>query len=178
VKKFAGKITEIKPLYLIVGGAVAVLIIAGIFIFALVGDDGSNGSDAAVGVGEGDAGQLPGGKRARPKQAPRVRTGVLDEARREGRLAVAQARGTIVNPTRVSIRVSATPEQTVTVNYQLGCFRNRRVKVGRGSYRTKPPSTRTVPLPMSGAENCIVTAGAQLSRTVGAGRGEVSVVSG
>jgi len=177
VKKFAGKITEIKPLYLIVAGSVAVLIIAGILIFTLVGDDDS-GSDVAVGVGEGDTGQRGGGKRAPRKQAPRVRTGVLDEARREGRLAVAQARGTIVNPTRISIRVSASPEQTVTVNYQLGCFRDRRAKVGRGSYRTKPPSTREVPLPMSGAETCIVTAGAQLSRTVGEGRISVSVVSG
>jgi hypothetical protein len=178
VKKFAGKIKEIKPLYLIVAGSVAVLLIAGILIFTLVGDDGPGGSDAAVGVGEGDPGQRPGGKRARPKQAPRVRTGVLDEARREGRLAVAQARGTIVNPTRVTIRVSAAPEQTVTVNYQLGCFKDRRARVGRGSYRTRPPSTREVPLPMSGAQTCIVTAGAQLTRTVGVGRIQVSVVSG
>ena len=177
MKKFAGKITEIEPLYLIVAGAVAVLIIAVILIFALVGDDGPGGSDPAVGVGEGDPGQR-GGKRARPKQAPRVRTGVLDEARREGRLAVAQARGTIVNPARVSIRVSASPPQTVTVNYQLGCYRDRRARVGRGSYRTKPPSTRAVPLPMSGAETCIVTAGAQLTRTVGRGRISVAVVSG
>jgi hypothetical protein len=178
VKTFVGKIKEIKPLYLIVAGAlVAVLIIAGIFIF-VVGDDGPGGSDPTLGIGEGDASQLPGNRRRPPREAPVVRSGVLDEARREGRLAVAQARGTIIAPTSVRIRVSAAPKQTVTVNYQLGCYRNRRAKVGRGAYRTKPPNTRAVPLPMSGATSCIVTAGAQLTRTVGEGRVSVSVIAG
>lgn len=177
--KFVGRITEIKPLYLIVAGLVAVLIIAGILVFAVGGgDDDPEGPDAVVGVGEGDASQLPGSKAPRPKQAPVVRTGVLDQARREGRLAVAQARGTIVEPSRVRLRVSAAPKQTVTVNYQLGCFKNRRAKVGRGSYRTKPPDTREVPLPMSDAASCIVTAGAQLTRTVGEGRVKIAVIAG
>lgn len=176
--KFVGRITEIKPLYLILAGLVAVLIVAGILIFAVGGDDEPDGPDPAVGVGEGDASQLPGGRRARPKQAPVVRTGLLDEARRVGRLAVAQARGTIVDPSRVRIRVSAAPKQTVTVNYQLGCYRNRRARVGRGTYRTKPPDTRAVALPMSNAESCIVTAGAQLTRTVGEGRVKVAVIAG
>ncbi len=180
MKKFTGKIPEIKPLYLVVAGLVAVLILAGslILIFAVGGDDEPDVADAPVGVGEGDRSQLPGKKRKPPKQAPVVSgTGVLDEARREGRLAVAQARGTIRTPTRVAIRVSAAPKQTVTVNYQLGCFRGRRAEVGRGSYRTKPPNTREVPLPMSNAESCIVTVGAQLTRTVGEGRVKVQVIS-
>jgi hypothetical protein len=179
VKKFAGKITEIKPLYLIVAGVlVAVLIVAGILLVAVGGDGGSDGPNPTLGVGEGDASQLPGSRRKPPKQAPVVHTGLLDEARREGRLAVAQARGTIVSPTRVRIRVSAAPKQTVTVNYQLGCFRNRRVRVGRGSYRTRPPDTRGVPLPMSAAKSCIVTASAQLTKVIGSGRIQVSVIAG
>ena len=178
MKKFAGKITEIKPLYLIVAGVlVAVLVIAGVFVFA-GGDDESDLPDPTLGVGEGDASQLPGSKREPPKQAPRVRTGVVDEARRVGRLAVAQARGTIVDPSRVRIRVSAAPKQTVTVNYQLGCFRDRQARIGRGSYRTRPPDTRGVPLPMQGAETCIVTASAQLTKIIGEGRVKVAVISG
>ena len=178
MEKFVGKLTEIKPLYLIVAGLVVVLLIVGIIIFAGGGDEESDGPDAAVGVGEGDSSKLPGGRRPKPKQAPVVRSGQLDVARREGRLAVAQARGTIVSPNRVLIRVSAAPKQTVTVNYQLGCFRDRRARIGRGSYRTKPPDTRAVPLPMSGAKSCIVTAGAQLTRTVGEGRVKVAVIAG
>lgn len=179
MKKFAGRITEINPLYLIVAGVlVAVLIIAGIFIFVVNDDEGSDLPNPTLGVGEGDAGSLPGRKRRPPRQAPRVRTGLVDEARRVGRLAVAQARGTIVEPTRVRIRVSAAPKQTVTVNYQLGCFRDRRARVGRGSYRTRPPDTRGVELPMSGAETCIVTASAQLTKVVGEGRIKVAVIAG
>lgn len=177
MQKFAGKITEIRPLYLIVAGLLVVLIVAGVSIFAGGGDEGPDEPDAAVGVGEGDVSRLPGSKRPAPKQAPRVRVGVLDEARREGRLVVAQARGTIVTPTRIAIRVSAAPKQTVTVNYQLGCFKNRRAEIGRGSYRAKAPDTREVPIPMSGAESCIVTAGAQLTRTLIAGRVKVQVIS-
>lgn len=175
--ELAGKIPKIKPLYL-AAGLVAVLVIAGISIFAIGGDSGPDVPAAAVGVGEGDVSSLPGSKRAAPKQAPVVNgAGVLDEARREGRLAVAQARGTIKTPTRIAIRVSAAPKQTVTVNYQLGCFKNRRAKIGRGSYRTKPPNTREVPLPMTGATSCIVTAGAQLTKILGSGRVAVQVIS-
>lgn len=177
MKKFAGGIPDIKPLYLIVGVVVAVLIVAGVLILAGGGDD-SDGPDPTLGVGEGDVSQLPAGRRKPPKQAPVVRRGKLDEARREGRLAVAQARGTINEPARVLIRVSAAPKQTVTVNYQLGCFRDRRARIGRGSYRTRPPDTRAVPIPMASPKTCIVTAGAQLTKVVGRGRIKVSVISG
>jgi hypothetical protein len=178
VKKFVGKITEIEPLYLIVAGVlVGVLIIAGIFVFA-VGGNKSNEPNPTLGVGEGDPSSLPGAKRKPPRQAPVVHTGVVDEARRSGRLAVAQARGTIVGPSRVRIRVSAAPRQTVTVNYQLGCYRDRRAKVGRGSYRTRPPDTRAVPIPMPGAKSCIVTASAQLTKIMGQGSINVQVIAG
>ena len=178
MQKFAGKITEIKPLYLIAAALVAVLIIIGIvLIFATGGDDGPEAPDPRLGLGEGNR-QLPGQRGPRVKEAPRVRRGLVDEARREGRLAVAQARGTIVDPSRVRIRVSAAPKQTVSVNYQLGCFRNRRAIVGRGQYRTRTPDTREVRLPMANAESCVVTAGAQLTRNVGEGRVKVAVIAG
>ena len=170
---------QIKPVYLIAAAVVVVLVLVfgGILIFS-GGDDEPDGPDPRIGLGEGDATQLPGSRGRRQKEAPRVRTGVVDTARRVGRLAVAQARGTIVEPSRVRIRVSAAPKQTVTVNYQLGCYRNRRARVGRGAYRTRPPDTRGVPLPMSGAEHCIVTAGAQLTKIKGEGRVKVSVIAG
>jgi hypothetical protein len=180
VKKFVGRIKEIEPLYLIAVAAVTVLVIGGVILIVVFvgGDDGADGPAPRVGVGEGDASQLPGNKRRAPKQAPVVRSGLLDEASREGRLAVAQARGTILAPTRVRIRVSADPKQTVTVNYQLGCYRDRRARVGKGSYRTRPPSTREVPLPMSGAKSCITTASAQLTKIKGIGRVRVQVIAG
>jgi hypothetical protein len=178
VKKFAARIKKsIKPLYLIPAALIVVLVIV-LGIFVIGGNDNSDQSDAALGIGEGDPSKLPG-QRSRPvKLAPRVRIGTVDEARREGRLAVAQARGTIVEPFSVRIRVGAEPPQTVTVNWQLGCYKNRRGTVGRGHYRARVPDVRHIELPIQGAKSCIATASAQLTRNQGSGRVKVQVISG
>lgn len=166
-----------NPLYLI--PVVAVLVVGAIVLFTGGGDDkGASGSDASLGFAEGDRAQQSGPKRPNPKPAPIVRNGIVDEARREGRLAVAQARGTIVTPTRVRIRVSAAPKQVVTVNWQLGCFKDGSAKIGRGAYRTRPPDVRQIPLPTQGAKNCIATAGAQLTKPDGEGRIKIAVIAG
>ena len=52
-------------------------------------------------------------------------SGTLDVARREGRLALAQARGRIKKPSGVNVRVSAAPKQMVTVDYQLVLLQGR-----------------------------------------------------
>lgn len=190
MKKFVSKIRtsikvpEIKPLYLIIAVVVVVvLIIIGVVLIAGGGggdDDGGSGdgSDAARGFAEGDRSRLPGADTKPVKEAPRVRTGLVDEARREGRLAVAQARGTIVEPRRVRIRVSSAPKQVVWVTWQLGCFKDRKARVGRGRYRAQTPDTRPIELPVQGAESCIVTASAQLTRLNTEGRIKVGVVAG
>jgi hypothetical protein len=190
VKKFVRKFrtsvklpSSVKPLYLVVGAVVVVLIIVLVVIFAgggdVVGGGGDDSSsDAARGFAEGDRSQLPGAQTRPVKEAPRVRSGKLDEARREGRLAVAQARGTIVSPSGVSIRVSAAPKQTVRVNYQLGCFKDRHARIGMGQYRTRAPNVRSVALPTQGAKSCIVTASAQLTRSDRSGRIKVAVYAG
>jgi hypothetical protein len=194
VKKFVRKIRRsipaikapaIKPLYVIPVIVVVVLVVVAIAVFGgsgggIGGDDegGDGGSDTARGFAEGDRSRLPGAETKPVPEAPTVRSGKLDEARREGRLAVAQARGTIVSPSRVSIRVSAAPKQTVRVNWQLGCFKDRRARVGTGEYRTRAPNVRSVELPVQGAKSCIATASAQLTRSDRSGRIKVAVYSG
>ncbi len=180
VRKIRASIPAIKPLYLVPVVVVLVLVVAGIAIFGGGGgdDDGGGGSDTARGFAEGDRSQLPGADTKPVPEAPTVRTGKVDEARREGRLVVAQARGTIVSPTRVTIRVSAAPKQTVRVNWQLGCFKDRRARVGTGEYRARAPSTDAIRLPVSGAKSCIATASAQLTRSDRSGRIKVAVYSG
>ena len=188
MKKFVSKIgtslegLPINPLYLIPVVVVLLLVVVGIAVFSGGGDgDGGGddeGSDSARGFAEGDRSRLPGAKTKPVKEAPRVRTGLLDEARREGRLAVAQARGTVVSPSRIRIRVSAAPKQVVSVNWQLGCFKDRRARVGKGQYRTRAPDTRAIELPMQGATSCIATAGAQLTKLAGSGRVKVAVIAG
>jgi hypothetical protein len=182
VKKFVGQISEtIKPLYLVIAVVVIVLLIV-IGVVLIGGGGGGNGSgdasDAARGFAEGDRSNLPGAKTKPVKEAPRVRTGVLDEARREGRLAVAQARGTIISPSRVRVRVSAAPSQVVFVTWQLGCFKDRRSVVGHGRYRAQTPDTRGIELPTSGAQSCIATAQGQLTRLNTSGRIKVAIIAG
>jgi hypothetical protein len=175
------KLPSGKRLYLIVGAVVLVLIVVVIVLVSGGGggdDDGGSASDAARGFAEGDRSQLPGADTKPVKEAPRVRTGVLDEARREGRLAVAQARGTIVDPSRVRIRVSSAPKQVVFVTWQLGCFKDRRSFVGRGRYRAQTPNTRPIEVPTQGAKSCIATASAQLTRLNTRGRIKVAVIAG
>lgn len=179
------KVPEIKPLYLMIAVAVlVVLIIIGVVLIAGGDDDdglgggGGDGSDAARGFAEGDRSRLPGADTQAVKEAPRVRSGLVDEARREGRLAVAQARGTIVDPSRVQVRVSSAPKQVVWVTWQLSCFKDRKVQVGQGRYEAQTPNTRPVKLPIEGAESCVATASAQLTRLNTEGRIKVGVIAG
>lgn len=192
MKKFVSKIRtsikvpEIKPLYLIIAVVVIVLlIIIGVVLIGGGDDDdgaggggGDDGSDAARGFAEGDRSRLPGADTKPVKEAPRVRSGLVDEARREGRLAVAQARGTIIEPSRVRIRVSSAPKQVVWVTWQLGCYKDGKATLGRGRYEAQTPNTRPIELPVRGAESCIVTASAQLTRLNTEGRIKVGVLAG
>jgi hypothetical protein len=177
VQKYLRKIKQANPLYW--GAAVMILIVIVLIVVTSGGggDDDKTATTAPTTTKKsGDAAQ-PKKRRKPPKQAPIGSSGVIDQAKREGDFVVAQARGTVRNPFRVRLRISATPKQTVTVDWQLSCFKNRQVRVGKGKYRAKAPDERGIQLPMSGAETCIATAGAQLTRH-GKGRVKVAVVAG
>ena len=76
------------------------------------------------------------------------------------------------------MRVSAAPKQKVTVNYQLACYREGTgAKIGKGTYTPRPPDVRSLPLPLSGARECTVTVGAQLT-SHRPGRIKVAIISG
>jgi hypothetical protein len=186
IKNLFGPVKE-NPL--IAGGVGVVLLLAvGVLVaFAVLGGD-----DEAAGPGESATKKeekksedeiLKEIKKRKVKPAPVRRSpGTLDVSRSVGRLAIAQGRGRIKNPSGVSVRVSAAPKQTVTVDYQLSCYKatgkTSVTKVGQARYRTVPPNVRSIPLPLSGADECVVTVGAQLTRTVGEGRVKVAVVAG
>jgi hypothetical protein len=175
VQKYVRLIKE-NPLYVVSGLLIVIVIVAVVVSAGGGGGEKSAGPARTTTTHKKKAKpKLPKGKRVKPP--PVGTSGVIDEARREGPFVVAQARGTIRNPGQVRLRVSASPKQRVTVDWQLSCFRNRRVKVGRGRYRTKAPDTRAIAVPMAGADTCIATAGAQLTR-YGRGRVKVAVVAG
>lgn len=122
-------------------------------------------------------------KKRKVKPAPvRRKAGTLDTARSVGRLAIAQARGRLKNPSGVNVRVSAAPKQTVIVTWQLACYnatgKSHTTRVKNGRYRTKPPDTRSLPLPLSGADECIASITAGLTRTTIEGRIKVAVIAG
>lgn len=178
VKKYVRKLRKkVKPLY--AGVAVLLLIVVVLIIVTSGGggDDDNATTTAPTTTAKKNAPKKVK-KRTKPvKQAPIGTTGVIDEARRKGDFVVAQARATVKSPTRISLRLSAAPKQTVTVDWQLSCFKNRQVKVGKGKYRVKSPDERAISLPIQGAENCIATAGAQLTRH-GGGRVKIAIIGG
>lgn len=190
VKKRFKKVTKsIKKHPLISLGAtlLALLLIGGVTTLALVGvDDDSSDDTTALTAPGSDGGDDSDADSDKPRKkklketppAPvRSGAGTLDVARREGRLAVAQARGRIKKPNGISVTVSAAPKQRVTVDYQLTCYRlNGRTgdtKVANKRYSTTPPATRNLPLPIAGADECTVSVSAQL--TEGSGRIKVTV---
>ncbi len=184
MKKYVRKIRKkINPLYAAAGVVVlGVTAIVVVIVIAAGGGGDDNGADDATtgprtttGNDKADSKKKPKGRKV--KQAPSGTSGTIDEARREGDFVVAQARGTVRNPGGISLRVSAAPKQNVTVDWQLSCFRARKVRIGKGKYRAEAPDTRGLSLPMSGAETCIATASAQLTK-YGNGRVKVAVVAG
>jgi len=166
---------------------IAVLLLGGLVTFAaLSGGDGdggvigSNSDEEKVkpAIDEDD----PEVKKARKRKvvpAPVISgAGTVDTARSIGRLAVAQGRGLIKNPSNIQVRVSAAPKQEVTVDWQLSCYKRSGTKIASGRYRTRPPDIRSLPLPLSDPVECTATVGAQLTSGGRKSRVKVAVISG
>ena len=173
-----------NPVIAIPVAAVLLLIVGGVIVFAVVGGGGDgDGDDSATKAEEGekveDDEAIKRAKKRKAKPAPVVSgAGTLDTARSVGTFAVAQGRGRIKNPSTISVRVSAAPKQEITVDYQLSCYKEGvGAKIGQDRYRTRPPETRSLPLPISGAKECTVTVGAQLT-SQRPGRIKVAIISG
>jgi hypothetical protein len=173
-----------NPLYGAAAVVVLVAVIGGVALLTLTGGGGNGTATTTTQKKKSkrDA-AIAAAKKRKIKPAPvRGSPGTLDVARSVGRLAIAQARGRIKHPSGVSVRVSAAPRQTVTVDWQLSCYRaidkSHRTVVAHHRYRTKPPSTRSLPLPMSSADECTVSVGAQLTKNGAPGRVKVFVIAG
>ncbi|MEJ7824977.1 MAG: hypothetical protein WKF48_06085 [Solirubrobacteraceae bacterium] len=183
-KRFKKVTTSVRKHPLISIGATlfTLMLIGGLITLVLVsGDDGSSDDTSASAPTNGDKQDKPDKPRKLLKVAPpapvRSGPGTLDVARREGRFAIAQARGRIKQPNGISVTVSAAPKQPVTVDYQLSCYsqngKTSSTKVASKRYRTTPPESRNLPLPLLGADECTVSVSAQL--TEGSGRIKVIV---
>lgn len=176
-----------NPIIAIPVAVFAVLIVGAAIVFAVAGGGGGGDGDSAGGdapdVEKAETGEkdpaIEKARKRKVKPAPvRASPGTLDVARSVGTFAVAQGRGRLKNPSSISVRVSAAPKQKVTVNYQVACYREGTgAKIGKGSYTPRPPDIRNLPLPLSGARECTVTVGAQLT-SHRPGRVKVAIISG
>ncbi|MEY2516364.1 MAG: hypothetical protein QOJ89_3722 [bacterium] len=188
MKKIKTKAAELlaNPLYGMAVVVVLVALVGGGAILLLAGGDDKNDTAKTTTEKQKEKKKNKGvqaAKKRKVKPAPVVNgAGTLDVARSVGRLAIAQARGRITRPSGVSVRVSAAPKQTVTVDWNLSCYRAvgkvSTTRVGHGRYRTRPPATKALPLPLQGADECTATVGAQLTKNLGEGRVKVAVVAG
>ncbi len=189
LKPIAGPFKKAKKHPKIAIAAVIVFLVLVGGLTALVVTQGGGGGDSGTATSaakQSDTKTDPGiaaAKKRKVKPAPVVNSaGTLDVARSVGRLAIAQARGRIKHPSGLSVRVSAAPKQTVTVTYQLSCFKatgaRATTRVANGHYRTRPPNVRSLSLPLSGADECTATVGAQLTKDTGVGRIKVAVIAG
>ena len=186
IKKLYRRATD-NPIIAIPVAAVVLLLLVGLIVIATVGGGGGGGDDAGDDNGrQAEKSELDKNDRAiekarkrKVKPAPVRRSpGTLDVARSVGTFAIAQGRGRLKDPSGVTVRVSAAPKQKVTVNYQLACYREGAgTKIGKGSYTPRPPDIRSLPLPLSGARECTITVGAQLT-SHRPGRVKVAIIAG
>ena len=62
------------------------------------------------------------------------------------------------HPTHVAVRVVVTKPRTVTVTVVMSCRRRLKTGVGRSRLAIRAPATRELRRPLSGADNCALSA--------------------
>jgi hypothetical protein len=95
--------------------------------------------------------------------APAAPLGSVGSGHASGDFAVAQASGTVANPSRIELRVVASPPQAATVTWTMVC-QEAGGGVGSKSGQTtlQLPTTESLPLPAP-SNSCDVSVNSQLS---------------
>jgi hypothetical protein len=86
----------------------------------------------------------------------------IDKSSSSGDYAIASASGTVKHPKTIKVKVTAKPNQKVTVSWTMVCSRGLNAGSKSGQYKARTPTTRALKKPMSNADDCIVSANAQL----------------
>jgi hypothetical protein len=77
--------------------------------------------------------------------------------------AVARATGTAAHPRALELRVDATPTQTARGPWRVTCTaRSKGARTTFGTAAGTTPFTRPLPIPLAGADSCVVSAKSQL----------------
>jgi hypothetical protein len=88
--------------------------------------------------------------------------GTVGSCSAQGQYAVCVASGTVDNPTSISVTVTASPDQSVSVSWDDVCSQGTGAGGDSGSFTAETPVTRTIDHPYAHPDNCVVSADAQL----------------
>jgi hypothetical protein len=84
-----------------------------------------------------------------------------------GEFAIAQASGKTKNPSKIWVKVTSSPSQSVQGAYSVVCSRGFGAGSKNGSIGGGTPLLRRLPLPTRNPDSCIVAANAQLQNSGG-----------
>ncbi len=101
--------------------------------------------------------------------------GTIGSCSSQGEFAVCSASGTATTPITITVTVTSSPDQTVDVNWSMGCSLGSSVAGSSGSFTATSPVTRTLSHPFGQPDSCDVVAGGGLLD--GSGSIHVSIAS-
>ncbi|MDO9354074.1 MAG: hypothetical protein Q7T55_10285 [Solirubrobacteraceae bacterium] len=89
---------------------------------------------------------------------------VIGSETASGDYAVAVASGDVDDPSSLRVTVSASSKQKVDVNWSVVCTKGLGAGSKDGKASGKTTLVRSIKMPMSNPDNCVVSASAQLSK--------------
>jgi hypothetical protein len=88
--------------------------------------------------------------------------GTIGSCSSSGEFAICAAQGTATKPLTITVTVTSSPDQTVDVNWSMGCSLGYSVAGSSGEFTARTPFTRTLSHPFHQPDSCDVAAGAGL----------------
>lgn len=95
--------------------------------------------------------------------APVANAKAIGSCTAQGNFAVCSASGTAIKPLTLSVTVTSSPAQSVSVAWEVICSQGTGAGSAMGSFTAKTPVTRTISHPYHQPDSCDVAADAQLS---------------
>ena len=106
--------------------------------------------------------------------APAAGAEVIGSGSASGDGAIAYATGTASKPSRIRVRITSSPRQSVFVAWSVECSRGTRTKSVNGRFRARTRVTRRLRVPMRRPRSCNASVSALIDR---AGRVRVRLLS-
>jgi hypothetical protein len=90
---------------------------------------------------------------------------VIGSSTAKGSFPATLAHATVDNPAAIKLKVTPTPAQKTAMSWNLACRRGTSAGNTHGRYNLTAASTRTLKLPMTHSDSCVVSASAQMSKS-------------